>query len=54
MMDAWGAWFGSMGAAVIDGGNPVSQPTTVKPDGSLVDGAARTPRRLQPDRGLQR
>ena len=22
-MDAWGAWFGSMGKAVIDGGNPV-------------------------------
>jgi len=32
-MDAWGAWFGSMGAAVIDGGNPVGKSSTVKPDG---------------------
>ena len=38
VMDAWGAWFGSMGAAVIDGGNPVGKSSTVKPDGSLVDG----------------
>jgi hypothetical protein len=38
-MDAWGAWFGSMGAAVIDGGNPVGKSSTVKPDGSLVDGS---------------
>lgn len=37
-MDAWGAWFGSMGAAVIDGGNPVGQSSTVKSDGSLVTG----------------
>ena len=22
VLDAWGAWMGSMGAAVIDGGNP--------------------------------
>jgi hypothetical protein len=24
-MDAWGAWFGSMGAAVVDGGNPTAR-----------------------------
>ncbi len=23
VLDAWGTWFGSMGAAVVDGGNPV-------------------------------
>ncbi|MGE0239903.1 MAG: YciI family protein [Parvibaculaceae bacterium] len=40
-MDAWGAWYGSMGAAVIDGGNPVGKSYTVKPDGSLAsDGGA--------------
>ncbi len=39
--DAWGAWFGSMGAAVIDGGNPVGQSYTVRADGSLAhDGGA--------------
>jgi hypothetical protein len=40
-MDAWGQWFGSMGAAVIDGGNPVGKSSTVRSDGSLVaDGGA--------------
>ena len=39
--DAWGAWFGSLGAAVIDGGNPVGKSYTVRADGSLVsDGGA--------------
>ena len=36
--DAWGAWFGSLGAAVVDGGNPVGKSSTVKSDGALVDG----------------
>ncbi len=40
-MNAWGAWFGALGAAVIDGGNPVAKSFTVKADGSLVsDGGA--------------
>ena len=40
-MDAWGQWFGSMGAAVIDGGNPVGKSTTVRSDGSIaLDGGA--------------
>lgn len=40
-MNAWGAWFGALGAAVIDGGNPVTKSYTVKADGSLVsDGGA--------------
>jgi hypothetical protein len=43
VMDAWGAWFGSMGAAVIDGGNPVGPSSTVKPDGSLVTGGGANP-----------
>lgn len=42
-MDAWGAWFGSMGAAVIDGGNPVGKSSTVKPDGSLAAGGGANP-----------
>ncbi len=42
-MDAWGAWFGSLGAAVIDGGNPVGKSSTVKSDGSLVDGGGANP-----------
>lgn len=43
VMDAWGAWFGSMGAAVIDGGNPVGKSSTVKADGSLVSGGGTNP-----------
>jgi hypothetical protein len=43
VMDAWGAWFGSMGAAVVDGGNPVGKTSTVKADGSLVDGSGANP-----------
>ena len=43
VMDAWGKWFGSLGAAVIDGGNPVGQSSTVKSDGSLVNGGGANP-----------
>ncbi len=43
VMDAWGAWFGSMGAAVIDGGNPVGKSSTVKQDGSLVPSGGANP-----------
>ena len=43
VMDAWGAWFGSMGAAVIDGGNPVGPSSTVKSNGSLIDGGGANP-----------
>ena len=43
VMDAWGAWFGSLGAAVIDGGNPVGPPSTVKADGTLADGGGANP-----------
>lgn len=43
VMDAWGAWFGSIGAAVVDGGNPVGKSSTVKSDGSLVDGGGANP-----------
>ena len=42
-MDAWGAWFGSMGTAVIDGGNPVGKSTTLKADGSIVEDGGPNP-----------
>jgi hypothetical protein len=41
VMDAWGQWFGSMGSAVVDGGNPVGVSSTVHSDGSVSsDGGA--------------
>ena len=43
-MDAWGAWFELQSVtAVIDGGNPVGQSSTVKPDGSIVTGGGANP-----------
>jgi hypothetical protein len=41
--DAWGGWFGSLGAAVIDGGNPVGKSSTVKADGGLAAGGGANP-----------
>lgn len=43
VLDAWGAWLGGMGAAVIDGGNPVGKSTTVKSDGSVVENGGPNP-----------
>ena len=43
VMDAWGAWFGSMGAAVIDGGNPVGKSSTVHPNGSVSNDGGANP-----------
>ena len=43
LMDAWGKWFGSLGSAVIDGGNPVSASSTVNSDGSVVDNGGANP-----------
>lgn len=43
VMDDWGSWFGSLGAAVIDAGNPVGKSSTVMQDGSLKDGGGANP-----------
>lgn len=43
VMDAWGAWMGGMGAAVIDGGNPVGMSSTVLSDGSVVSNGGANP-----------
>jgi len=43
VMDAWGAWMGAMGAAVIDGGNPVAASSTVNGDGSVIDNGGSNP-----------
>ena len=37
-MDAWTAWFGQLGAALVDGGNPVGATKTVAANGSVSDG----------------
>ena len=43
VLDAWGAWMGAMGAAVIDGGNPVGASVTVNSDGSVSDNGGSNP-----------
>jgi hypothetical protein len=40
VMAAWMAWFGELGASVIDGGNPFSDAKTVTADGSIKDGGS--------------
>jgi len=36
VMAAWTAWFGQLGSALADGGNPTSQGKTINPDGSVT------------------
>lgn len=43
VMDAWGRWFESLGAAVIDGGNPVGKSSTVRSDGSVANDGGANP-----------
>jgi len=43
VLDDWGRWLGSMGSAVIDGGNPVGKSVTVHPDGSVTDDGGANP-----------
>ncbi len=43
VMAAWGSWFGDLGAAVVDGGNPVGATSTIASDGSTSDGGGANP-----------
>ncbi|MEM8814543.1 MAG: hypothetical protein AAFX56_19325 [Pseudomonadota bacterium] len=43
VMDAWGNWLGGMGAAVVDGGNPVGMSKTVHPDGTVTNDGGSNP-----------
>ena len=37
VMTAWTNWFGALGDALVDGGNPISQARAISPDGSVMD-----------------
>ncbi len=39
VMQAWTDWFGKLGGALVDGGNPVSQTRTISSGGTVSDGA---------------
>ena len=38
LLAEWGAWFGSLGASLVDGGNPFSGAKSVSTDGKVHDG----------------
>src|SRR5262252_7951584 len=38
VMAAWGQWFGTLGPALVDGGNPVGRTSTIAANGSVSDG----------------
>lgn len=42
-MAAWGAWFGELGAATIDGGNPTGPSKTIDADGAVSEGGGANP-----------
>jgi hypothetical protein len=43
VMAAWGKWYEALGAAVVDGGNPVGAAKTVSADGRVTDGGGANP-----------
>ena len=43
VMAKWGAWFGELGAAIVDGGAPTAQAATVGSDGSVSEGGGSNP-----------
>jgi hypothetical protein len=42
-LEAWGAWYTSIGAGVIDPGNPVGSARSVARDGTVSDGGGVDP-----------
>ena len=40
VMAAWGAWFGALGAATVDAGNPFGEARSLGADGSVSGGGA--------------
>jgi hypothetical protein len=43
VMAAWGEWFTTLGAAVVDGGAPVGAATTIATDGATSSGGGANP-----------
>jgi hypothetical protein len=40
IMAQWGQWFGSLGQAIVDGGNPFGSSSSIGSDGSVKEGAS--------------
>ncbi|MEM7140140.1 MAG: hypothetical protein AAF548_03845 [Actinomycetota bacterium] len=43
VMQAWEAWFTSLGENLVDGGNPIAFAKTLGSDGSVSDGGGSNP-----------
>lgn len=43
VMAAWTTWFGQLGDALVDGGNPASQTKVVDKDGNVSQGDTNSP-----------
>ena len=43
LMQAWMTWYGGLGDAVVDGGNPVGMAKTIAANGSVSDGGGVNP-----------
>jgi len=43
VMAAWGQWFGTLGPALVDGGNPVGRTSTIAASGSVSEGGGANP-----------
>ena len=43
VMAAWGAWYGQIGAALVDGGNPIGKTKTISSSGAVSDGGGANP-----------
>lgn len=37
VMETWQAWFGQLGDALVDGGNPFGPRQSISPDGTVTD-----------------
>jgi hypothetical protein len=40
LMASWGAWFGQLGSAIVDPGNPFASSASVSAGGAVGDGAS--------------
>ena len=43
VLRTWTDWFGTLGSALIDGGNPASQVKSIGSDGTVRDGTVNPP-----------
>jgi hypothetical protein len=43
LMAQWGKWFQDLGAALVDGGNPVMRARTLSSKGSVSEGGGQNP-----------